>query len=171
MGEISMILKSPPDTKRQPSVIVWLCAAFLAAAWMHSNTAAADSWTNSTLNGKAIAITPNYQLHIYMEAKPTEPVWGKLDIPITSEQLPELNKHLKSPNFPFINVAIEVDKYYRVMQGRIFKDQLQVSVDLDLRQWDGLKKGDQLEIMLPDGTNLKESLRGSGAALRKIERR
>ena len=118
-----------------------------------------------------MALTPKYRLHIYMVDKPTEPIWGKLDIPITNEQLPELNKHLKSPNFPFINVAIEVDKYYRVMQGRIYKDELLVSVDLDLRQWDGLKKGDQLEIMLPDGTSLKENLRGSGAALRKIERR
>lgn len=155
-----------------PNLNTWVSSLVLSTILLLSNPSfAAEIWTNSTKEGRPSAVTPKYQLRIYMADKPTEPVWGKLDIPITEDQVPELNKHLKSPNFPFINVAVEVDKYYRVMQGRIYKDELLVSVDLDLRQWDGMKKGDKLEIMLPDGTSLFETLRGSGAALRKIERR
>ncbi|MGB3621559.1 hypothetical protein FT643_00790 [Ketobacter sp. MCCC 1A13808] len=159
------------QTPRILNVIMFSTVLLLSNLVFSGLSLAGDSWTNAIVKGEPIAVTPKYRLHIYMAKHPTEPVWGKLDIPIKAEQLPELNNHLKSPNFPFIDVAIEVDKYYRVMQGRIYKDELIVSVDLDLRQWDGLKKGDELEIVLPGGTEFKESLRGSGTALRKIERR
>lgn len=133
--------------------------------------AASDTWSNIETANDVIAVTPQHRFHIYLAERPMEAVWGKLDIPISEELLPELHKHRKSPNFPFINVAVEVDSYYRVMQGRIYDDDLKVEVDLDLRQWDGLKKGNRLKIGLPDGTEYEESLKGSGNALRNIERR
>lgn len=132
---------------------------------------AADSWSNQTINGMLMAITPTYKLQVYQEARPNESVWGKINIPISEDQLPELHKHRKSPNFPFIDVAVDVDKYYRTAQGHIHDDQHVITLEIDRRQWDGLKEGSHLIIRLPDGTEMKETLRGSGSALRAIERR
>ncbi|MAR92883.1 MAG: hypothetical protein SV765_16115 [Pseudomonadota bacterium] len=146
---------------------VWLATLLLLAGVAQ----AADSWTNRKQNGDLVALTPQYQLQVKQSPRPTEMLWGVIEVPVTPEQLPELHKHRKSPNFPFINVGVEVDKYYRTAQGHIKDDELLVEVDIDRRHWDGLKQGDRLVISLPDGTVLKESLRGSGAALRSIERR
>lgn len=132
---------------------------------------AAGSWSNQTINGKLMAITPNYKLQVYIMENPNQSVWGRINIPVSKEQLPALHKHRKSPNFPFIDVGVEVDKYYRTAQGHIHDDTLLITVELDQRQWEGLKKGNQLRISLPDGTDLNESLRASGAVLRAIERR
>lgn len=132
---------------------------------------AADSWTNQTVNGSLIAVTPTYKLQVYQIERPTETIWGKIAIPVTEEQLPELHKHHKSPNFPFIDVGVDVDKYYRTAQGHILDNKKMITVEIDRRHWDGLKNGSKLVITLPDGTEIKESLRGSGAALRAIERR
>lgn len=132
---------------------------------------ASGNWTNETLDGTLMAITPLYKLQVYQIERANEAVWGKINIPVQADQLPELHKHRKSPNFPFIDVGVEVDKYYRTAQGHIHDDRNLVTVEIDRRHWDGLKKGSQLIISLPDGTQLKESLRGSGAALRTIERR
>lgn len=136
-----------------------------------SHAQAADGWTNQTINGNLMAITPTYKLQVYQQARPSEMVWGKINIPVSEEQLPDLHKHRKSPNFPFIEVAVEVDKYYRTAQGHIHDDLELITVEIDRRHWDGLKQGNHLIIRLPDGTEMKESLRGSGAALRAIERR
>lgn len=132
---------------------------------------ASGSWSNETINGKMMAVTPTFKLHVYQIDRPNESVWGKIEIPIQADQLPELHKHRKSPNFPFIDVGVEVDKYYRTAQGHIHNDQNLITVEIDRRHWDGLKKGSHLIIRLPDGTELKENLRGSGATLRAIERR
>ena len=129
----------------------------------------ADKWTLKHVNGVNIAVTPMYNLEVQMLDRPQEAIWGKLEIPITPEQLPELHKHRKSPNFPFINVGIEVDRYYRTAQGHIHDDRLRVTVEVDLRQWEGMKKGNHLIISLPDGTEMKESLRGSLKVLREAE--
>lgn len=129
----------------------------------------ADKWTLKTVNGVNIAVTPKYALEVQMLERPQEAIWGKLEIPVTEEQLPELHKHRKSPNFPFINVGIEVDRYYRTALGHIHDDRLMVTVDVDLRQWEGMKKGNLLIISLPDGTEMKESLKGSLKVLRQAE--
>ena len=132
---------------------------------------AADTWINQTIDGTLMAITPTYKLQVYQIERANEAVWGKINIPVSVDQLPELHKHRKTPNFPFIDVGVEVDKYYRTAQGHIHDDQSLVTVEIDRRHWEGLKKGSHLIIRLPDGSELKESLRGSGAALRAIERR
>tara|TARA_Y100000589_G_scaffold287797_1_gene288800 strand:+ start:392 stop:886 length:495 start_codon:yes stop_codon:yes gene_type:complete len=124
-----------------------------------STSQAADSWTNQTINGTLMAITPTYKLQVYQLANPSESVWGRINIPISAEQLPELHKHRKSPNFPFIDVAVEVDKYYRTAQGHIHDDTKLITVEIDRRHWDGLKQGNHLIIRLPDNTELKESLK------------
>ena len=134
-------------------------------------TQAADSWANQTIDGKLMAITPIFKLQVYQLDRPSESIWGKINIPVLPEQLPELHKHRKSPNFPFIDVGVDVDKYYRTAQGHIHDDENLITVEIDQRQWDGLKKGSHLIIRLPDGTEMKESLRGSGKALRTMERR
>ena len=135
-----------------------------------ASTQAADRWTNQTVDGTLMAITPTYQLQVYMVASPTETVWAKINIPVDRDQLPELHKHRKSPNFPFIDVGVDVDKYYRTAQGHIHDERALITVEIDRRHWDGLKKGSKLILSLPDGAELKESLRGSGAALRAVER-
>lgn len=132
---------------------------------------AAGEWTNRWDNGDMVAVTPNYQLEIRIAQTPNEGTWGHLVIPIKAEQLDELNKHRKDKLFPYIDVAVEVDKYYRNAQGHILADELVIKTDLDVRQWEGLKKGSRLVIRLPDRTEYRETLRGSGAALRKVEKR
>lgn len=132
---------------------------------------AAGAWSTRWDNGDLLAITPNHQMVLRMDLKPGQAVWGRLIIPIKAEQLTELNKHRKVPEFPYIDVAIEVDRYYRTAQGHIFDKELYVSIELDVRQWEGLKKGSRLVIRLPDGTEYKEALAGSGQALQEVEKR
>ncbi len=132
---------------------------------------AAGAWSTRWDNGDLLAITPNHQMVLRMDLKPGQAVWGRLIIPIKAEQLTELNKHRKVPEFPYIDVAIEVDRYYRTAQGHIFEKELYVSTELDVRQWEGLKKGSRLVIRLPDGTEYKEALAGSGQALQEVEKR
>lgn len=134
-------------------------------------TQAADRWVSQTINGDLLAITPAYQLQVYMVERPTETIWAKINIPVNEDQLPELHKHRKSPNFPFVDVGVDVDGYYRTAQGHIHDEQKLITVEIDQRHWDGLKKGNKLILSLPDGTKLEEPLRGSGAVLRSIERR
>lgn len=134
-------------------------------------THAADRWVNQTINSTLVAITPAHQLQVFMVERPTETIWAKINIPVNEDQLPELHKHRKSPNFPFIEVGVDVDGYYRTAQGHIHDEQNLITVEIDQRHWDGLKKGNKLILSLPDGTELGESLRGSGAVLRSIERR
>ncbi len=132
---------------------------------------AAGQWTNHLNNGDLVAVTPAYSLELRLAKTPNEATWGHLVIPIKAEQLDALNKHRKDKLFPYIDVAVEVDKYYRTAQGHILTDELYIKTDLDVRQWEGLKKGNRLVVRLPDGTEYRETLRGSGAALRKVEKR
>lgn len=131
---------------------------------------AASGWINRVENGTMMAITPNHQLILRMDLKPNQSTWGELLIPLQPEQVAELNRHRKDKLFPYIEVAIEVDRYYRTAQGHIFGNELYVKTTLDVRQWEGLKKGKRLIVRLPDGSEYKESLSGSGKALREVER-
>lgn len=132
---------------------------------------AADEWTTRWDEGDLVAVTPAHGLELRLAATPNEGTWGHLIIPIRAEQLDELNKHRKDKLFPYIDVAVEVDKYYRNAQGHILANKLVIKTDLDVRQWEGLKKGKSLIVRLPDRSEFKETLRGSGAALRKVEKR
>lgn len=132
---------------------------------------AAGEWLTRWDEGDLVAVTPANKLELRLAAMPNENTWGHLIIPIRAEQLDELNKHRKDKLFPYITVAVEVDKYYRNAQGHILSDELIIKTDLDVRQWEGLKKGKRLVVRLPDGSEFKETLRGSGAALRKVEQR
>ena len=153
-------------TKGGNALTVTLVCMMLSTA---NHSVASENWVLRKNNGGYIAVTPIHRLKIQMVERPNESVWGQLDIPVKPSQLPELHKHRKSPHFPFIDVAIEVDRYYRTAQGHIHDDELVITVELDLRQWEGLKKGNRLIIGLPDGTTIKESLKGSLYVLRKAE--
>ena len=146
-----------------------LLAALLLSLGMPA--LAAGEWTNRWDQGDLIAVTPAHQMQLRLAAVPNEGTWGHLLIPIKAEQLDELNKHRKDKLFPYIEVAVEVDKYYRTAQGHILADQLVVKTDLDVRQWEGLKKGKKLVVRLPDGSEFKEPLNGSGSALAQVEKR
>lgn len=146
-----------------------LLAAFLLCLGMP--VLAAGEWITRWDQGDLVAVTPAHKLELRLAATPNDSTWGHLLIPIKAEQLDELNKHRKDKLFPYIDVAVEVDKYYRTAQGHILADQLVVKTDLDVRQWEGLKKGKKLVVRLPDRTEFSETLRGSGAALRKVELR
>lgn len=128
-------------------------------------------WTNRWDQGDLLAVTPDHQLIVRMDVKPSMAVWGTLIIPIKAEQIPELNKHRKVPEFPYIDVAVEVDGYYRTAQGHIYEKELYVSTDLDVRQWEGMKRGRRLIIRLPEGSEFREALNGSENALRQVEKR
>lgn len=130
----------------------------------------AAEWRNRTQDGERVAVTPAHGLELRLAATPNQNTWGHLLIPIQAEQLEELNKHRKDKLFPYIDVAVEVDKYYRTAQGHILTDQLIIKTDLDVRQWEGLKKGNRLIVRLPDRTEYRETLRGSANALRNIEK-
>ncbi|MFZ5603064.1 MAG: hypothetical protein ACOY7J_11485 [Pseudomonadota bacterium] len=132
---------------------------------------AAGAWTTRWEHGDLMAITPTHKMVLRMDLKPSQAVWGELLVPIKPEQVQELNKHRKVKEFPYIDVAVEVDGYYRTAQGHIFEEELYVSTELDVRQWEGLKKGTKLIIRLPDGTEYKEALTGSGSALQEVEKR
>lgn len=143
----------------------------LALLVSSAGTQAADSWTTRTINGTKTAITPLHKLQVIQLPNPTETVWGQISVPIKAEQLPELEKHFKTPNFPFIDVGVDVDGYYRTAQGHIHRDVLLITVEFDRRHWDGMESGRQLTISLPDKTVIKEVLRGSRDALRAIDKR
>ena len=167
---------APSTGSRRDATRPWrgalsVLVASLIMMTLSSSVVAQESWILQKQKGTNIAITPKHQLQIRMMERPNEAVWGRLDIPVKAAQLPELHKHRKTPHFPFVDVAIEVDRYYRTAQGHIHDDDLMVTVELDLRQWEGLKKGNHLIIGLPDGSQLKESLKGSLGVLRKAETR
>lgn len=147
------------------SLIVSLLLILAIPAW------AAPEWSTRWDNGDLLAVTPSHNLQLRLAAHPNESTWGTMEIPIRAEQLEALNKHRKDKLFPYIDVAVEVDKYYRTAQGHILQSRLIIKTDLDVRQWEGLKKGSRLSVRLPDGTEFKETLRGSGAALRAVEKR
>ncbi len=131
---------------------------------------ASDRWETRTFNDQPTAVTPHQQLQVYMPKKFNQYRWGILVIPIQEEQLPALHKHRKSPNFPFIDVGLDVDGYYVTAQGHIHDEDHLLTVELTQQQWDGLKKGSKLIVELPDGTSYSETLRGSSAALKQLER-
>lgn len=147
------------------SLLMTVLLALIPAAWADS------AWSTRWDNGDLVAVTPAHGLEIRLAAHPNQSTWGTLQIPFKAEQLDELNKHRKDKLFPYIDVAVEVDKYFRTAQGHILKDQLIIKTDLDVRQWEGLKKGNRLVVRLPDGTEFKEPLRGSGKALGAVEKR
>lgn len=129
------------------------------------------TWTNRWDAGDLMAVTPVHQMQLRLATMPNEGTWGHLLIPVKADQLDELNKHRKDKLFPYIEVAVEVDKYYRTALGHTLADKRVVKTDLDVRQWEGLKKGRQLVVRLPDGTEYKEPLTGSRAALAEVEKR
>lgn len=147
------------------SLLMTVLLALAPSAW------AETAWSTRWDNGDLIAVTPVHALEIRLAAHPNQSTWGTLQIPFKAEQLDELNKYRKDKLFPYIDVAVEVDKYFRTAQGHILKDKLIIKTDLDVRQWEGLKKGNRLVVRLPDGTEFNEPLRGSGKALGDVEKR
>ncbi|HVL01362.1 MAG TPA: hypothetical protein VM553_16210 [Dongiaceae bacterium] len=142
-----------------------------ALALVSTLAVAAGTWTTRWEHGDLMAITPNHKMVLRMDLRPSQAVWGELLVPIKAEQVQALNKFRKVPEFPYIEVAVEVDGYHRSAQGHIFVDELYVSTELDVRQWEGMKKGSKLIVRLPDGTEYKEPLNGSGHALQEVEKR
>ena len=152
-------------------ILMWLRSLiFSLLALFAPLTLAADTWTTQWHQGNLVAVTPRNHLVVGMQLKPNDAVWGVMNIPIQKEQVAELNKHRMDPLFPFIKVDITVDDYYRTAQAHIYEDGLYVQTELDVRQWEGLKSGNILKVRLPDGSEFKETLHGSGKALRALEK-
>ena len=145
---------------------LFACLFLLAGSTALAN----DEWTTRLDNDVRVAVTPTNQLLLGLARAPNEGTWGYLIIPIKAEQLEVLNKYRTDPLFPYIAVAVSVDKYYRNAQGHILANKLLVKADLDVRQWEGLKKGKRLVVSLPDGSEYKETLKGSNAALAEVEK-
>ena len=145
--------------------LLWLFACLIFASPLQ----AGDRWQYQTVDGKLFAIPPDSAFTLSLENKPSDFQWGVLELPISAEQLPALHEKRKSPNFPFIDVGVEVDQYYRTAQTRILDDELKLRIEIDHRMWDHFKRGGALVINLPEGSRIKTTLRGSNAALRKLE--
>ncbi|OUS23702.1 hypothetical protein A9Q99_27080 [Gammaproteobacteria bacterium 45_16_T64] len=122
------------------------------------------------MEGKSVAITPNHGIALTV-IKPKNGIWGHFIIPLTPEQTEKLKKYRINPHFSFVPAYITIDKIERRSTGKVNEYEHFISVEVDQRQWAGLKKGSTLIIELPDGTILKENLRGSMTVMKKVERR
>lgn len=91
-------------------------------------------------------------------------------IPLSEEHTKKLKKYRINPHYSFVPTYITIDKIQRRSTGKVNEYEHYISIEVDQRQWDGIKKGSSLVIELPDGTSLEETLRGSMTVLRKVER-
>ncbi len=132
------------------------------------NAQAGNAWQVSTTDGSSVAISPTQNMIIKMR-KPSSGLWGMLYVSIDDTQIKNLQKHRLDQYFSFISVGLDVDGYTRNANAKIVKSQNFLRIDIDQRMWDGFKKGDELTVMLPEGSTYKETLRGSSSALKKLE--
>ena len=130
---------------------------------------AAGSWKQGLMDGKAVAISPSKKVSLQI-IKPKDGIWGHFIIPLTPKHTEKLKKHRINPHYSFIPTYITIDKIERRSTGKVNQYQHYISIDVDRRQWNGLKKGSSLQIELPDGTLYKESLKGSYRVMKKVER-
>ncbi|MCG8314011.1 MAG: hypothetical protein MI976_12420 [Pseudomonadales bacterium] len=133
-----------------------------------TSLAASAQWKVSIEDGKGIAITPKHHLMLKMQ-RPKNGIWGQLYVNLDDEQITALKSHRLDKYFSFISVGLEIDGYTRDANAKVEEEAKFVRIDIDQRLWEGLKKGNQLKVLLPDGTTYTEKLRGSAKALRKLE--
>ena len=126
-------------------------------------------WHNGTMEGKTVAISPSKKISLKI-IKPKSGIWGHFIIPLTKEHTEKLKKYRINTNYSFIPAYISIDGIERRSTGKVNQYRYYISIEVDRRQWDGLKKGSVLKIELPDGTVFEERLRGSMKALKKVER-
>jgi len=126
-------------------------------------------WHNGTMKGKTVAISPSKKVTLKI-IKPKDGIWGHFIIPLSQEHTKQLKKYRINANYSFIPAYITIDGIERRSTGKVNQYQYFISIEVDRRQWDGLKKGSILKIELPDGTVFQEKLRGSMNALKKVER-
>lgn len=122
------------------------------------------------MDGKAVAISPSKKITLQI-IKPKEGIWGHFIIPLSPEHTEKLKKHRINPHYSFIPTYITIDKIERRSTGKVNQYQHYIRIDVDRRQWNGLKKGKTLQIELPDGTLFEETLKGSFKIMKKVERR
>lgn len=151
--------------KRIPSLVATLVISVL----LNTPTQASGKWQQGIMGGKAVAIAPSKQVTLQI-IKPKDGIWGHFIIPLTPEHTEKLKKHRINPHYSFIPTYITIDKIERRSTGKVNQYQHYISIDVDRRQWNGLKKGKSLQIELPDGTVYKETLRGSFNVMKKVER-
>ena len=145
-----------------------LTVAFLLLSLSQTIQAAPDQWQVSIEDGKGIAVTPKHRLMLKMQM-PKNGLWGKLYVNLNDDQITALKKHRLDKYFSFISVGLEIDGYTRDANAKVEEEAKFVRIDIDQRMWEGLKKGNKLKVMLPDGSTYSERLRGSAKALRKLE--
>ncbi len=146
-----------------------LISATLTSILLSFSAHAAGKWQEGAMDGKAVAISPSKRVTLQI-IKPKDGIWGHFIIPLTPEHSEKLKKHRINPHYSFIPTYISIDKIERRSTGKVDQYQHYISIDVDRRQWSGLKKGTSLQIELPDGTQYKETLRGSFKVMKKVER-
>jgi len=146
-----------------------LIGALLINIFFSISAQAAGGWKQGIMDGKAVAISPSKKVTLKI-IKPKDGIWGHFIIPLTPEHTEKLKKHRINPHYSFIPAYITIDKIERRSTGKVNQYQHYISIDVDRRQWYGLKKGETLQIELPDGTVYKETLKGSFKVMKKVER-
>ncbi|PCJ45748.1 MAG: hypothetical protein COA99_04195 [Moraxellaceae bacterium] len=148
------------------SLALFVCLINITLA---APTQAAPRWQTGTMDGKIVAISPSKKVTLKI-IKPKNSIWGYFIIPLTPDHTKALEKHRINPHYSFVPTYIRIDKIERRSTGKVNQYQNYISIELDGRQWDDLKKGATLSIELPDGTQYNESLRGSMKVIRRIEK-
>lgn len=146
-----------------------LIGILLINALLSISAHAAGGWKQGVMDGKAVAISPSKKVTLQI-IKPKDGIWGHFIIPLAPEHAEKLKKHRINPHYSFIPTYITIDKIERRSTGKVNQYQHYISIDVDRRQWNGLKKGESLQIELPDGTTYKETLKGSFKVMKKVER-
>ena len=146
-----------------------LICATLISVLLSFSAHAGGKWQQGSMNGKAVAISPSKKVTLQI-IKPKAGIWGHFIIPLTPEHTEKLKKHRINPHYSFIPTYITIDEIERRSTGKVDQYQHYISIDVDQRQWNGLKKGNSLQIELPDGTQYKETLKGSFKIMKKVER-
>ena len=146
-----------------------LISTIMISTLLSLSAHAGGKWQQGAMDGKAVAISPSKKVTLQI-IKPKDGIWGHFIIPLTPEHTEKLKKHRINPHYSFIPTYITIDKIERRSTGKVNQYQHYISIDVDRRQWNGLKKGKSLQIELPDGTAYKETLKGSFKVMKKVER-
>ncbi|OUR92545.1 hypothetical protein A9Q81_16505 [Gammaproteobacteria bacterium 42_54_T18] len=146
-----------------------LISAILISACLSISAHAAGKWQKGIMDGKAVAVSPSKKVTLQI-IKPKDGIWGHFIIPLSPEHTKRLKKHRINPHYSFIPAYITIDKIERRSTGKVNQYQHYISIDVDRRQWNGLKRGKSLQIELPDGSVYKETLKGSFKIMKKVER-
>ncbi len=128
----------------------------------------ASSWKIEPPLENLAARSPNNTILLKMQ-KPKEGIWGFFYVPTTIEQTEALKKHRIDKYFSYINGIIEIDGYQHLAIAKVDEHNLFIRIQIEKDAWEHLKEGKSLILRLPDGTELKDTLKGSHKVLSRLE--